>query len=464
MNYIKQFSDAYSHSREYFFLDLLNQYNAPVPKVLLNDPENKQLEMQHVGITMHKWLHQLGSNAEAQARAMQVLQLALGCTKTIAERGVWHLDLALRNLMVDDGFAGQRPKVCVIDFSLAVAKQLPLQKPLWIRPDSSQHHPSLQYAITEDWNKFFNVANLPRPNSLNQEFDIPIQIYSETWISDLLADRLELPWCVIAHSSGSLLLEASFISCFDKPTSFRLSELGHSMLNLSNDSEAISLIQHALIFTSSASNQSTPRPTAATPINNPQSNNDDDSSAKSSLAATLNPQSYTQVFPTIKGANQSSENAEHFDFISNDSSTPNFKVPNASSGASTIGGPKLSPSPQNHFKSITNNFWLNWFIKIGFTAIAYILADALIWSYKLKLSSFSIWGLIAVTLASSIGLMGVVFSVNRVIWAYRVLRLQTIGFLLLSLEFWVNKPGLFWYAPLLICSALIGLLSIHKRP
>jgi hypothetical protein len=437
LHHIKTFNDAYSQSREYFFLDLLNQYEAPVPKVFRNDTQNKALEMQHVGINMNEWLHTLNSNAEQQVQAMRALHQAIICTQAIAQFGVWHLDLAFRNFMVDTSTSAHQPKVYVIDFTLAVAKQLPLQKPLWIRPDPHQHHIELQQAVIKDWNRFFNEAQILPPARFDYEFDIPVNVYASTWITDLAADQLANPWCVVAHSLGALLVEASSKPFFDTTARLQLKETGFSLQNLSAELLATNAINHAVTLTRTFGLQDTPRPRATqepTPTPIPSS-----SSAAPGLVASPPSASHASGAGTEKHKNekQFQQPAEQLPVVMKVE-----KVANASS---------------------TTTSRIMWVLRIGLIALSYSLVDALIWAYKLKISDFALWGLILVLVGTCLGLLACIFSQNRVNWAYRLIRLQVLSFLFFSLELWINDATQRWSIFSLICALAVLRISISKR-
>jgi len=410
MHHIKIFNDAYSQSREYFFLDLLNQYEAPVPKVFRNDTQNKALEMQHVGINMNEWLHTLNSNAEQQAQAMRALHQAITCTQAIAQLGVWHLDLAFRNFMVDTSTSAHQPKVYVIDFSLAIAKQLPLQKPLWIRPDPHQHHMALQQAVIKDWTRFFNEA-------------------------DLAADQLATPWCVVAHSLGVLLVEASSKPCFDTTACLKLKETGLSLQNLSAELMAANVINHAITLTRTFGLQDTPRPRAThepTPTPIPSS------SAAPGLVASPPSASHSSGAET-----ETQKNGKQFQ-------QPSEQLP------------VIIKVEQIANRSTTTS-WIMWGFRIGLIALSYSLVDALIWTYKLKISDFALWGFILVLVGTSVGLLACIFSPNRVNWAYRLIRLQALNFLFFSLDLWINNATQRWSIFSLISALMILGISIRKR-
>ena len=263
MKFIKKFNDAYSLSREYFFLDMLNQYGAPVPKVFQNNSEKLEIEMQFAGVDMHSWLQGLDFSFATQSYALKALFKAFESVKKISDHGVWHLDLAFRNFLIDVHNSAE-PAVYIIDFSLAISSQLPLQKPLWIRPDDNLHHPLLKEAVILDWTNFFNQANLPIPLNFQQSFDIPLNQYSQIWLNNLNADLLSKPWCVITHSLGVLLCEASTVSVFDKKISANLNYYGLELQNLTSDERALAIFNDVLLFIKKQISDGTPIPNSVT--------------------------------------------------------------------------------------------------------------------------------------------------------------------------------------------------------
>ena len=102
--YRKEFPDSaggeYAQSREYQFLDLLNQLNASVPEVHSNNTKERYIEMAYAGVNLRDWLKELPSSAQSQSQAFYTLQQSLKIATDLAKLDVWHLDLALRNFVV----------------------------------------------------------------------------------------------------------------------------------------------------------------------------------------------------------------------------------------------------------------------------------------------------------------------------------------------------------------------------
>lgn len=262
MIHIKHFQDPYSQSREHFFLDLLKQQDAPVPQVIKNDILNKELHMTNVGINLQQWLTRLSGNLINQSNALHALYECLVCCQTISKLGVWHLDLATRNFMVSETSTHKAFTIHIIDFSLATSPKFPLQKPLWIRPHTQQHHAILREAVIKDWRTFFNRAHLAEPERYDTEFDIPLTDYAHHWFDHLAVDQLSLPWCVISHSLGNLLIEASQVHCFEPIISKQLIALGNAAQNLTSDEIAQSQIERMMTFLKTPHSIETPKPRA----------------------------------------------------------------------------------------------------------------------------------------------------------------------------------------------------------
>ena len=201
MIHTKTFNDAYSQLREYFFLDLLNQHGASVPKIFTNDIAGKSIRMEHGGDNLFTWLQQNRN----PALIIPVVLQALKAVGQIASVGVLHLDVALRNFVVAMPYEGSLPQVRMIDFGLAISPLLPLQKPLWIYPHLATQHPLLCDAITQDWQDFFQRNDLSPPNDWHYPFEVSHQVYSADWCQAVRADALCGDMRLLAHAMAYLL-------------------------------------------------------------------------------------------------------------------------------------------------------------------------------------------------------------------------------------------------------------------
>ena len=258
--FIKRFDDRYTQSREYQFLDLLNQLNAAVPAVISNESLEGLIKMEHVGVNLNEWLLTIAGDATGQELAFDALHQALEISCTVAKKDVWHFDLAARNFMVEQPSGVASPKVRLIDFSLAVSKRFPLEKPLWMRPDKQQQHPALVAALQTDWENFFHRHNLAKPNFESLDFEIPMAAYQADWGTGLAADQLLLPWCVVTHSIGIMLTQAAQCACFSQGAKQQLGIHAHQLLNLDSEAAAQIEIKAVMLWMRSQMNSLTPRP------------------------------------------------------------------------------------------------------------------------------------------------------------------------------------------------------------
>lgn len=267
MIHSKYFQDPYSQLREHFFLDLLNQHGAPVPKVLRNDIAGKRIDMEHGGEDLRQWMTQALDRSEPISAKLAVIHQALQAVIRVADIGVMHLDVAPRNFVLDTHGPGGFPRVRMIDFSLAVSPLLPLQKPLWILPHASTQYSALQAAIIQDWQAFFARHNLTEPTNWDQPFDIPLKTYSEDWTDRLAVDHIDLRKPLLAHSLGMLVQQFNEILDLKKIAPELMNAAQHC-LHLQNDADATARIQ-ALMTSVSAQDHGTPRPRAKTtaPLN-----------------------------------------------------------------------------------------------------------------------------------------------------------------------------------------------------
>ncbi len=414
MFFVKKFNDAYSQSREYFFLDLLNQYKAPVPAVLRNDIPLKELEMVHGGINMQAWLSNLEPSNINTRRALLVLKRAFECSRIVSEHGVWHLDLALRNFVVDDSLQPNAPDVRLIDFCLAVSKQFPLQKPLWLRPDTEQHHPALQQAIIQDWTRFLQQAQLTVPQQWDTEFEVPITSYENTWLTNLEADRLSLPWCIIVHSLGVLLCEVSAMPVFQGTLANEMQALGQRAQNLQNEDAALHVLGLVIAFAARGCDIETPRPRAVA----------DPKSAASSAAANTSP---TKTM-----------SAKH---------NPAYPLP------PLLVTDKTTVVNQAGWSILP---WAKWLANVALLVVLYLLLDAVFWMYQLRLSDITLFGL-ALPAVATVG-CGVLMLISnaRLQWAYRAIRMQAVVFLLLAFELWISPIPAYWTYITLTLAAIMG--------
>lgn len=257
--YVKRFDDRYAQSREFQFLDLLEQLQAPVPHVLANDLTAGTITMSFEGDALDTALGPLGTSTQDAALAHAALAQAIDAAVRIGDLGVFHLDIAPRNFVVGPAATEGGRRVRLIDFALAVSRRFPALKPLWMRPVSGLHHPALVDALSEDWWAFFDRNDLPRPPDLAQTFDIPSQIYRDDWYDGLAVDRIDVPWCVMAHGLGRLLLESRRWPCLAR--THCLDDDATKLLALTDDTIARQRLQALREVLTAQVHDQTPRPT-----------------------------------------------------------------------------------------------------------------------------------------------------------------------------------------------------------
>jgi hypothetical protein len=197
--FTKRFEDDHNLSRELSLLNDLAQRGAPVPKVLATDHRALTIEMEHRGQSLAEWVHERPDD-----EVVQMLSPALAAFDRVARLGVFHLDVAARNVLFESPSSQQAQ---VIDFSAALCARFPLQKPLWLRVNPSIHHPELARAIEADWRAFFEAVGLPVPENFVDHFDIPWDRYAGHWPSSIAANSLNHQHALLAYGLAGLLDE-----------------------------------------------------------------------------------------------------------------------------------------------------------------------------------------------------------------------------------------------------------------
>lgn len=267
--YRKTFTSRYELSREHQILEYLGQRHAPVPPVVLSHVEMAYLEMHHGGTDLHQWLN---SGSVTPTEVMQALAGALSALIVTAQLDVWHIDIALRNFVIQDTLNASESRVWLIDFGNAICPHFALQKPLWMLPNRDQHS-LLQTALTRDWQDFYKRHQLPQPHDWHAPFDVPQHVYQDDWARGLHVEDLPLKWSVTAHGAGQMLLLASRMH----PSligEFKDAFLG--LLNLQNEEDArallqqcLSRLQHACVTPKPTHDTKTPRPRTQPPLQVP---------------------------------------------------------------------------------------------------------------------------------------------------------------------------------------------------
>ncbi len=416
--YRKEFPDSaggeYAQSREYQFLDLLNQLNASVPEVHSNNKKERYIEMAHAGVNLMEWLKELPASVQGQSLAFDALQQSLKIVDNLAKLNIWHLDLALRNFVVKQALNSNYIEVFLIDFSLAVSKRLPLEKPLFMLPDNRQQHPILYEAIKRDWQQFFKRNELLEPEKYDFKMEIPMAIYKSDWSSNLVVDNILQPWCVISHSLGNMLIQCTQMSCLQENKKYELANLAHRMLSQNIDAQAKYSLETTSSWINSNCNQETPRPIVKSTF------------SKTSTIYNINKE---VVIP-----------------ISQPSPSKNISFD------------KNNISPKTTIKR--SSFILKFILSIYIIASGFTLIDAFYVAYRIQVTSYTL----SIAIGTLVLLLGLLFTLpfatskfnifRRII---QVLSLAIIGF---SLELWINFVPIQW--PLLMAGIAIVLIRIYQ--
>ena len=403
--YRKTFRSRYELSRQHQILEYLGQRHAPVPPVVLSHVEMTYLEMHHGGTDLHQWLN---SGSLTLTEILPALADALSALIVTTQLDVWHVDIALRNFVIQDTLNLSGSRVWLIDFGNAICPHFALQKPLWMLPNSEQHL-VLQTALAKDWQDFYKRHQLSEPTDWQSPFDVPQQIYQDDWTRGLHVEDLPLKWCVTAHGAGQMLLLASrmhpaLIAEF-KDTFFGL-------LNLQNEEDAHVLLQQCLghlqracVTPKHIHDPKTPRPREHPPL---------------------------QVPSRVPSLTRSEDVVV---------TTPVFREPAS----------MQHPSHQGWILGLSAIFlgvgW--WILDIGYTV------------QRQSISSLTLATLLIVLVFSVLGLAGLLRRQNKWHWLIRSMWLHVFGQFTLLFELWVfGMPlgSLIWLglAPSL---ALIGLAS-----
>lgn len=269
LSHTKFFDEPYLFNREAQILADLYQRAAPVPRVLSMDHVQKSLTMDHDGTSLESVITDLSQSPSVhKAWLSRLLTPLIQTVAEVCEQDVFHLDLACRNFLVNQ-LEHSEPQIKIIDFGLALCTRLPLQKPLWVIPDSKLHHPRLVKAAAEDWRIFFQDSkqaaaiyhqkNLATPAQfVDRPFDIPLAAYEAYWPRTVVSDSLGQRWCLVCHSFAALLEELSRRLLIPNGERQFLLEQAAMLRNLQEDSVAKERL--LAIPLSSARMGGTPRP------------------------------------------------------------------------------------------------------------------------------------------------------------------------------------------------------------
>jgi hypothetical protein len=216
----------------------------PVPELVSSDISNKKIVMVNNGKNLKELLINLENHDKDIEFGIAAISEAFRITAEVAELGIWHFDIAARNFLVSGSIDKFPPKILLVDFTLAISENLPLQKPLWIRPSKSIHHTDLIIAIKKDWERFFTETKIQLPTDWEMEFDVPITTYENYWGESFACDKIERKWCVIAHSLGCLLNEFKESRIFSNQKIKDILSESSCLLNIDIDSDAKNRIFH----------------------------------------------------------------------------------------------------------------------------------------------------------------------------------------------------------------------------
>lgn len=416
--YRKEFPDSaggeYAQSREYQFLDLLNQLNASVPEVHSNNTKERYIEMAYAGVNLRDWLKELPSSAQSQSQAFYTLQQSLKIATNLAKLDVWHLDLALRNFVVKQAINSSQIEVCLIDFSLAVSKRFPLEKPLFMLPDERQQHPILYEAIKQDWQQFFHRNELAVPVKYDFLMEIPMGVYKADWSASLNVDRISQPWCVIAHSLGNMLSQCAQMSCFQENSKYELIKLVQRMLSHTIDAEAKISLKATSDWIEGNCSEATPRPIAKSKF------------VEAPIIQNVIKQDLTPSSPPSQPKNISDEKE--------------IKL--------------LQPNDPR------NSLILKISLSILTIAASFTLIDAFYVAYRIKVTSYTL-SIAMGALALLLGLICTLpFAASKFNVFRRIIQFQGLAIIGFSLELWLNFVPIQW--PLLMTAIAIVLISISK--
>jgi hypothetical protein len=416
--YRKEFPDSaggeYAQSREYQFLDLLNQLNASVPEVHSNNTKERYIKMAYAGVNLSDWLKELTSSAQSQSQAFYTLQQSLKIATDLAKLDVWHLDLALRNFVVKQANNSSQIEVCLIDFSLAVSKRFPLEKPLFMLPDERQQHPILYEAIKQDWQQFFHRNELAVPVKYDFLMEIPMGVYKADWSASLNVDRISQPWCVIAHSLGNMLSQCAQMSCFQENSKYELIKLAQRMLSHTIDAEAKISLKATSDWIEGNCSEATPRPIAKSTF------------VEAPIIQNVIKQDLTPSSPPPQPTNISDEKA--------------IKL--------------LQPNDPR------SSFILKISLSILTIAASFTLIDAFYVAYRIKVTSYTL-SIAMGALALLLGLICTLpFAASKFNVFRRIIQFQGLAIIGFSLELWLNFVPIQW--PLLMTAIAIVLISISK--
>jgi hypothetical protein len=296
--------------------------------------------------------------------------------------------------------------VRLIDFSLAISKRFPLEKPLWMRPDKTQQHPALVAALQADWESFFNRHNLASASFDAPDFEIPMPAYQADWSSGLAADQITLLWCVVSHSIGNMLAQAAQCACFGQGARQQLGIHANKLMNLSSETAAQSALENVQLWMQSQVISLTPRPSRKV---------DQQTSTGGVPKAAAQAPSAPKAAPAVKADSLGLEIHTH----------PKSTIPLAKTlAAAVLGG------------------------------LAYALIDTIYLAYQVRVSDYTVGVTLVIGSISVLLLLGLLISERRkrfVSWLSKAHGLAICAF---ALEMWVQRVPDSWVT-VLACTGLI---------
>lgn len=413
--YRKQFASRYEHIREQQILEYLGQRQGPVPPVVLSHSEEGYLDMRHGGTNLQQWL---SADKPSARTALQVLACALSALIKTAQLDVWHIDIALRNFVVQDH--PPQKTIWLIDFGNAICPHFALQKPLWMLPHSEQH-PNLQEALIQDWQDFYKRHNLPQPPDWHTPFDVSKQVYDNDWTHGLNVESLPLKWCITAHGTGKILLEAASLipECQQE-----LQRKFVGLLNLQNESHAQVKMQTCL-----------------------------DDLQKASAT-----RSHIEESPTPR-PRIASQATDHQRFSTSTASQPAVLQPSISHQTTPV-QPILIDTRKS---TLVAGWWLNG-LSVGLIALGWWILDV---GYTAQSQAIS-WLTVVVASAAMVSflivLLGCLWNVHKTRWWVWSLWLQTAGQWILAFELWIfGMPMSSMWAMVLAPATVMVALMFTER-
>ena len=121
-NFEKRFDNSYSYFREIQILTYLNQRGASVPMLMEGFSKEKMITMEFVGENLYDQRNVLSF----QTKLVVSLDL-IRAVYSIYDLGIFHYDIALRNLTFKENETGKDTRLYVIDFSVSTSSIFRLQ-------------------------------------------------------------------------------------------------------------------------------------------------------------------------------------------------------------------------------------------------------------------------------------------------------------------------------------------------